>query len=154
MTFLLAVADGGVQEFVDLVTGVELDVYKENHGDQDGEDDNRVNVTGQEGSLETTRGGVQDDTPGDQEGCQTVVHPSEGFDGGGPTEQQHGRDDNVGAEAEEEEGQVGSRSPTSIDDFCNGVGGRSDLLEVDSQDTKQQDLDSGTRGVPVVDMRW
>jgi len=56
-SFALLLGEGGglVKESVNLVTGIELDVHEENHRDQDGKDNNGVDVTGQESSLETTR---------------------------------------------------------------------------------------------------
>jgi len=44
---------------------------------------------------------------------------------------------------------VGSLSPTSADDFANGVGRGSNLLEGDGEDAKEKDLDGGTGGIPV-----
>ena len=146
-----AVADGIFQKVIDVVGGVDLDVDEEDHGNQHSKDNDSVDVRGQESSLETTGGSVQNDTPGDKERSKTVVDTSQGFDGGGTTEQKHGGHDNVGAEAEEQEGEVGSCSPTSVDNFGDGVGGGSHLLEVDGQDTEQEDLNGGTRGIPVME---
>jgi hypothetical protein len=42
---LISVRGCSVEELVDLVTGVELDVDEENHGDQNGINDDGVNVT-------------------------------------------------------------------------------------------------------------
>lgn len=107
-----------------------------------------MEVTGQESSLKSTGGGVQDDTPGDQERSKTVIHSGQSFNGGGTTEQKHGGHDKVGAETEEQEGDVGGKTPSGLDDLSEGVGGRSDLLELDGDDSEQQDLNGGTRCVP------
>mmetsp|Transcript_25840 Transcript_25840/g.55263 ORF Transcript_25840/g.55263 Transcript_25840/m.55263 type:complete len:270 (+) Transcript_25840:2380-3189(+) len=144
LTFLFGVGDCGIEKVEDLIGRVHLDVDNENHEDQHAEDDDGVYVTGQEGCLKSTRGSVQNNTPRNQEGCYTVIHSSQGFDGGGTTEQKHGSDNDVGEEAEKEEGQVGGFSPAGIDDFAYGVGGWSNLLEVDGEHSEQQDLDSGT----------
>ena len=44
---------------------------------------------------------------------------------------------------------MGGSSPTGINNFGNGVCGWRNLLEGDSEDTKQQNLDGGTRSIPV-----
>ena len=108
-----------------------------------------MEVTGDEGGLETAGTGVKDDTPGDQEGRKTVIDSGKGLNSGSATEQKHRGNDDVGAEGEEEEGQVGSLSPTSADDFANGVGRGSNLLEGDGEDAEEEDLDGGTGGIPV-----
>ena len=108
-----------------------------------------MEVTGDEGSLETAGTGVKDDTPGDQEGRKTVIDSGKGLNGGSATEQKHRGNDDVGAEGEEEEGQVGSLSPTSADDFANSVGRGSNLLEGDGEDAEEKDLDGGTGSIPV-----
>ena len=149
LAFLFRVGDSLVKEVVDLIGRVHLNVHDEDHGNQNGEDDDSVNVTCQEGCLQSTGGSVQDNTPGDQEGGKTVIDTSQGFDGGGTTEQQHGGHDHIGTEAEEEEGLVGGCAPSCIDDFGNGVCRGSNLLEGDSEDSKKQNLDGGTGGVPV-----
>jgi len=109
-----------------------------------------VEVTGNEGGLETAGAGVKDNTPGDQEGRETVIDTGEGLDGGSATEQKHRGNDDVGAEGEEEEGQVRSLSPSSADNLANGVGRGSDLLERDGEDAEEKNLDGGTGGIPVV----
>lgn len=63
LTLLLGVADGEIQEGVDGVRGIDLDVDDENHEDEHNKDDYGVNVTGQEGSLESTGGCVENHTP-------------------------------------------------------------------------------------------
>ena len=136
------------KEFIDDIGGVVLDVNKEDHGDQNSEDNDRVDVTGQECSLKTTRGGIEDDPPRNQKRSQTVIHTGEGFNSGSTTEQKHGGHNNVGTEAEEEERQVGSLSPTSVHNFRNRVSRRRDLLEANGENTKEQNLSGGTRCVP------
>lgn len=148
LALFLGEADGLVEEIVDLVTRVDLDVNEEDHCDQNGEDDNRVDVTGQESSLETTGGSVENDTPGNQKGRKTVVHSRKGLNGGSATQQKHGGHDDVGSEAEEEEGHVGVAAPTSVDNLGDGVRGRRNLLERNGENAKKENLDGGTRGVP------
>ena len=137
-----------IQVCVDLVTGVDLDVDNENHDNQNREDNNSVDVTGQEGCLETTTGGVQDNTPGDQKGCQFVAHTGQGLNGSSTTKQKHGGHNDISAEAEEQEGQMGPFSPTRANNFANGVGRWSNLLEVDGKNSEKQNLNGGARSVP------
>jgi hypothetical protein len=47
---------------------------------------------------------------------------------------------------------MGRSTPAGVDDFRDGVGGRSDFLKVDGQDSKEKDLDGGTRRVPAGSM--
>ena len=149
LALLGGVRNGPVEEGVDLIGRVRLDVDNHDHGHEDGEDDDSVEVTGDEGSLETAGTGVENDTPGDQEGRKTVIDTGEGLDGSSATEQKHRGNDNVGAEGEEEEGQVGGLSPTGADDLTDGMGRRSDLLERDGEDAEEKNLDGGARGIPV-----
>jgi hypothetical protein len=67
-TLLGSVRDSLIQKGIDLVGRIVLDVYSENHGDQNSKDNGRVKITGQVNSLETTRYSVQNDSPGDQKG--------------------------------------------------------------------------------------
>jgi hypothetical protein len=150
LALLVRVRGRRVKEIVDLVARVELDINEENHGDQNGKNDDGVNVTGQESSLETSRSGVENNSPGNQERSQAVVHTSKGFDGGGTTKQEHGGHKNVGAEAEEKESQMRFSSPTSIDNLSDGMRRRRNLLEVDGQDTEEEDLNGGTGCIPKV----
>ena len=109
----------------------------------------RVQVASQKGRLESTGSSVQDDTPGNQKGSQFVRHAGQSLNCGSTTEQQHGCDNDVGAEAKEEEGQVSRAAPSGVDNLGNRVGRRRDLLQVDGQDTEEKNLDSGTRSIPV-----
>ena len=136
------------QKLVNGVTGIDLDVNDENHGNQNGENDDRVDVTGQKGRLKTTRGSVQNDTPGDQERSKTVIDTGQGFDGGGATQQKHRCNDDIGTETKEKECLVGCQSPASVDDFTNCMGRGSNLLQLDGKNSKQQNLDSRTRCIP------
>ena len=147
-TLFSRVGDSQVQESVDGVRGVDLDIHNEDHHDEYCKDNDSVDVTGQESSLKTTGSSVQDNTPRDQKGSQTVVNTSQGFNSGSSTKQKHGSDNDIGTEAEEDEGLVGSTSPTGIDNFTDSVCRRSNLLEVDGKHTKEQDLNGGTRGIP------
>ena len=153
LALLGGVRNGPVEEGVDLIGRVRLDVDDHDHGDEDGEDDDSVKVTGDEGSLKTAGTGVKDDTPGDQEGRKTVIDTGEGLDGGSATEQKHRGNDNVGAEGEEEEGQVSGLSPTGADDLTDGMGRGSDLLERDGEDAEEKNLDGGTGGIPGLSRR-
>ncbi len=149
LALLIGVRGCCVEELVDLVARVELDIYEENHGDQNGKNDHGVNVTSQKGSLKTSRSGVEDDSPRNQERSQAVVHTSKGLNSGSSTKQEHGSHENVCAEAEEKEGQMRFSSPTGIDNLSDGVRRRRNLLEVNGQDTEEEDLDGGTGCIPT-----
>jgi hypothetical protein len=109
-----------------------------------------VNVTSQESSLKTSRSGVENNSPGNQERSQAVVHAGKGLNSGSSTEQEHGSHNNVGAEAEEKESQMRSLSPTGIDNLSDGMRRRRNLLEVNGQDTEKEDLNGGTGCIPRV----
>jgi hypothetical protein len=149
LTLFQGVADRLVQVGVDLVAGVDLDVDEEDHDDDDGEDNHGVQVAGKEGRLEATGCRVQDDTPGDEECGKVQRDPGKSFNGGRPTEQKHRCHDNVGAEAEEEEGDVGSLPPPCVDDFRHRVGRRGDLLELDGNDAEKENLNGSTGRIPA-----
>ena len=150
LAFFLRIADSLVKEVVDQVRGVNLDVDNENHENQNGKDDDSVNVTGQESSLKTSRRSVQDDTPGDKERSQTVIHPGKSFDSGSTTEQKHRSHDSVGSKTKEQESLVGIASPTGVDNLAHSVGRRCNLLKGDCDHTEQENLNGGTSGVPRI----
>ena len=139
-----------------LIRRVHLDVNNRNHRNEHGKNDHCVKIRSHECSLESSRGGVQNDTPGNQKACQLVVHAGKRLDGRGTTEQKHGGDDNVGAEREEEEGNVGTLAPASANDFAHGVGAGRHVLEGNGEDAEEEDLDGGSRGVPrrIVRVCW
>lgn len=145
------VVDGLVQEFVDGVTGVDLDVDEEDHCNQHSKNNDSVDVTGQESSLKTSRGGVKNHTPGDKERSQSVIHTGQSFDSGSSTQQKHGCDNDVGQKAKYQKGLVGSSSPASIDNLTHGVSRGRNLLEGNGQNTEKQDLNGGTRGIPIAE---
>ena len=107
-----------------------------------------MQVTRQKGCLETTRGRVQNDAPRNQERCEPIVHASKSFDRCSTSEQKHGGYNDVCAKAEEEKGAMSCPSPSGFDDLSDSVSRRSNLLEVDGNDTEQDDLDCGTRCIP------
>lgn len=60
----------------------------------------RVQVTGQEGRLETSMQGVDDDAQRNEETGGIQVHPRQSIHHSRSPEQKHGRDDDVGRETE------------------------------------------------------
>ena len=150
LALFLGFAHGVSKHVVDLVARVNFDVDKENHDDQHGVDDGGMEIIRQKSRLEASRGGVQDDTPGDQEGGKAVVHTGEGFDSRGTSKQEHGCHNDVGAEAKEEESKVGSPAPPSVHNLRDGVGRWSNLLQVNRQNTEEEDLNSGAGRIPEV----
>ena len=103
---------------------------------------------GNEGALEPPQGTVHDDTHGDQHASGVQVHASESVHDGSTAEQQHGSDNDVGHDAEDEEDLVGGAAPTSADDFQQGMSVGGFALDLNSQDTEEDNLDGGTGGVP------
>ena len=87
-------------------------------------------------------------TERDQETSGSRAHTSERVNGGGTTEDKHGRDDDVGHEAEEDEHLLHAGAPTSIDDLADGVGIRRVALDLDREHTEKQDLNGRAGGVP------
>jgi hypothetical protein len=97
----------------------------------------RVQITGQERCLESSRRSVENDSPWNQEGRKLVGHSSQCFHSGSSSQQQHGCYDGVRGEAKEEESQVCRTTPAGVDNLRDGVGGRSDFLKVDGQDSEE-----------------
>jgi len=139
------------QEVVHLARGAEFGVagvHDVDEGNENGENDRGVDVRRQEGRLETTRHGVRDDTERDQETSDGRVHAGERVDGGGTTEHEHRRHDDVGEEAEEDEHLLHVGTPTSINDFANSVRVRSISLHLDGEHTEEQHLNRRAGRVP------
>ena len=63
-------------------------------------------------NLESSVQSVHDDTEGDEEGGHIDVDTCERGDHGGPAEEEHGGDEDVGEQAETEEGDVGGSTPS------------------------------------------
>lgn len=102
--------------------------------------DNRVEVAGQEGSLEASVQSINDDSERDQEAGGVNAHPGEGIDDGRASEQEHGCDDDVGEEAEAEEHDVRCRAPSRPDDLADGVRCRRFPLDFNGQHSEEQHL--------------
>mmetsp|Transcript_15737 Transcript_15737/g.33238 ORF Transcript_15737/g.33238 Transcript_15737/m.33238 type:complete len:242 (-) Transcript_15737:92-817(-) len=107
-----------------------------------------MQITGHERSLQSSRASVQNDAPGDQKACQLVVHARQSLDGRRATQQKHGSDNDVGEEGEDQEGEVRGLAPARSYDFAHGVGGGRNVLQGDGEDSEEEDLDSGSRGIP------
>jgi hypothetical protein len=73
-----------------------------------------------------------------------VLHPRESFNSGGATQQKHGHHNSIGQKAKEQKCLVDSATPTGIDNLGDCMRRWSHLLELDGQDTKEQNLNSGT----------
>mmetsp|Transcript_4847 Transcript_4847/g.10880 ORF Transcript_4847/g.10880 Transcript_4847/m.10880 type:complete len:252 (-) Transcript_4847:1155-1910(-) len=101
LALLGCVANGLVEEIVHLVSRVNLDVDDSDHGDEDSEDDHRVQVRGHERGFQPSSRSVKDDSPGNQEGRELVVYSCQSLHSCGAAQKKHGRHDDVGAEPEE-----------------------------------------------------
>ena len=143
-----SVANSIVQEGVDLIGGVNLDVNESDHGNEHSEDDHGVQIRRHESSLESTGGGVKNNSPGNEERSKLISHTSQSCNGGGTTEQKHRSNDDISAESEEEEGKVSRFAPTSADNLTHSVGGGSNVLEGDGEHTEEEDLDGRSRCIP------
>ena len=84
-----------------------------------------------------------------QQGTHRInVHSCQGVDHCCTAQKEHGGHNNIGQQTEEQEGQVRCSAPARIDDLQDGVGCRRFALELNGQDTKEQDLDCGPRCIP------
>lgn len=102
--------------------------------------DNGVEVAGQEGSLEASVQGINDDSERDQEAGGVNAHAGESIDDSGASEQEHGCDDDVGEEAEAEEHDVSCRAPSGPDDLADGVRCGRFPLDFNGQHSEEQHL--------------
>jgi len=66
-----------------------------------------------------------------------TINTRQSLDGGSATKQEHGGNDDIGAEGEEEEGEVCRLAPACAYDFAHGVGGWRDVLEGDGEDAEE-----------------
>jgi len=110
--------------------------------------DDGVQVVGQKSSGEAVGEGVGDDAQGDEEGGHVNAQARHGFNSSSPSQQQHGRDQHVGQEAEGEEDLVRRAAPPCSNDLTNGVRVGSLALDLDGEDAKQQDLYRCSRTIP------
>ena len=94
-----------------------------------------MDVTGNESSFKTTGGSVQNDTPRNEEGRETVIHTGEGSNSGGSSKQKHRGYDDICQEAEDQECNVRRESPACLDNLTDGMGRRSNFLERDGQNS-------------------
>mmetsp|Transcript_11228 Transcript_11228/g.16823 ORF Transcript_11228/g.16823 Transcript_11228/m.16823 type:complete len:172 (+) Transcript_11228:1525-2040(+) len=148
LTFFLSVCNVLGKVVVDLVAAVRLDVHDQDHGDEHTKDDGGVDVTGDESCTKSSSDSVQDNSPRDKERGESVIHTSQGFNGGCTTEQKHTGHNDVSEEGEHEESKVGCLSPTSIYDLTHSVCLGRNLLEGDGKDSKQEDLNGSSRCIP------
>ena len=100
-------------------------------------------------SIESSRGSVQNDTKGNQQSWQLIVHANKHLDGHITIEQRHGGEDNVGTKLREEEGNVGTLAPASAKNSAHGMGAGRDILQGNEDDAKEEDLYGGSGGVPM-----
>lgn len=99
--------------------------------------DHRVDVVRQEGRAQAAEHDVNDGPQRDQKARRVNVHPGQVVGHRCPAEEQHGRDDHVGDEAEAEEGDVGGLAVAGLDDFRERVGLGGLALQLDGEDCEQ-----------------
>jgi hypothetical protein len=81
-----------------------------------------VDVVSQEGSLDSTKHGVDDDTNRKEETSSSGRHASQGMDHSGTTSEQHGSDQDVGHETENNVDNVSDGSISSPNHLKESVG--------------------------------
>ena len=118
---------------------------EDNDSDEDVE---RVGAMGNEGTLEATKSAVHDDTDGDEDASSIGVHASESVHDGSTTKQKHSSHNDVGQNCEHKEDLVGSVTPASADDLKEGMSIGSFALNLNSEDTEENNLDGGTGSIP------
>ena len=128
--------------------GEGVEVHGDDENDKDGVEDDGVQVVGQEGGGKAVCEGVGDDAQGYEEGSHVDAQARHGFYSGRPSQQQHGRHQHVGQEAEGEENLVGRAAPPCADDLTDCVGTRGLAFDLDGEDAKEQDLHGRPRPVP------
>ena len=123
-------------------------IGSEGEDEYDDEEHDGVGVVGQEGSLDTTEHGVKDDTDGEKEASCRSGNASQTSDHSGPARKQHGSDQDVGHETEDNVNAVCGGAISCADSLEEGVRVGSPTLELDSKGCKKNDLDSGSACVP------
>lgn len=123
-------------------------VCRPQRDDEDEVDDEGVRERRVVGALEAAEGRVADDSDGDQEACRVDVHTRERVDRGGAAEDQHSGDDERREHAEPQESEVCSCAPPDLDYLEHGVNRGALALDLDGDDGEENDLDSGTSGIP------
>lgn len=76
------------------------------------------------------------------------VHSCQGCHDGGPSQDQHGADNDVGQEAEEKEDQVGNIAPSGVHNLQHCVGGGRLHFDLHCQDAEENDLNGCSGCVP------
>lgn len=123
-------------------------VDEEDEDDEDDVHDDGVDVAREERGLEPARERVHDHAQRDEEAGGVDVDGRERVHHGGATEQKHGRDDDVGGEAERQEHSVRRSTPPGANDLADGVRFGRLPLDLDGHDSEQEHLDGGAARVP------
>jgi hypothetical protein len=123
-------------------------VHEEDEDDEDDVHDDGVDVAGEEGGLEPAGERVHHDAERDEEAGGVDVDARERVGDGGAAQQQHGRDDDVGGEAEHQEHGVRRAAPPRAHDLADRVRVGRLALDLDGHDAEQEHLDGGAAGVP------
>lgn len=94
--------------------------------------------------LYTTKQGVEHDTNWQEETGSNCINPRERRQDGRTTGKQHGSNENVGHQAENDENNMNNGSVSSTESFEEGMRIWSPPLELDGQCSEQDDLDRST----------
>lgn len=163
---------GGSEQLVHLVRRTDLvrgDVDGQGEEPDENEEGGGVGPVGEQGGSHTTHDDVERDEDGNEEDGGLSRHSSEIVDRGGlqnrervspvhktmgrhtthSSQDQHGRDDDVGKEPKEEEDEMCAGAPSLADDFQKGVSVGCLHFEVRGENGKEEDLDGGSGGISV-----
>mmetsp|Transcript_18159 Transcript_18159/g.59625 ORF Transcript_18159/g.59625 Transcript_18159/m.59625 type:complete len:279 (+) Transcript_18159:1716-2552(+) len=128
------------------VRGARVDLPHED--EKSDEDDDSVREGGVVSSLQPSKGGVDANRNRDQEACSIDVHTRQRLDCRCSSQDQHGRDDEVGENAKEEEDHVRGDTPADQHNLEHRVDGRTLPLDFDGQSREQDDLDRCSSSIP------
>jgi hypothetical protein len=105
-------------------------------------------VLTQEGCLDATEHGVNDNSDWKQEASSGSWNSSQGMYDSATAAQQHGRHEDIRAEAENDVNCMRDSAIASSDDFQERMRVGSATLQFNGQCSEQNDLDSSSRGIP------
>lgn len=106
------------------------------------QNNNSVHIIRDERGLDSAEEGIQDDADRKQEASGGRVDAGQGGQNSSATRQQHGCDEDVGHEAEDDEDDVDGCSVARANDLEEGVGVWSASLKFDCKSCKKEDLDA------------
>ncbi|KAG7836776.1 hypothetical protein KL942_004694 [Ogataea angusta] len=140
-----------LEQLVHLVDGADLAAVGVSGEQRDGDDhvdDHRVDPVRQKRRFESSGHGVRPHTEREQHGCCHHVHAGDHADGLAPAEQQHRRDNHVGAHAVKQTHPVGRTAKTRPHNLQHRVCSRGLALYFQCNHRKKSYLDGERKRVP------